>query len=685
MSKFRLSEKLSAIKNVPESIPLPIQPTSEKTSGYRPDVDGLRAVAVLPVLFYHAGFKAFSGGFVGVDVFFVVSGFLITSLILPETIAGKFSILNFYERRIRRIFPALFAVMFVTLGVSSLLMWPLAFKDFGHSLIAATIFASNFFFYTKFGYFDATAESRPLLHTWSLAVEEQFYIFFPIYLLIVWRWFPRAMKPLTAIIAVLSFGVSLYQVANAPMTAFYLPVSRTWELLLGAMLAMKIFPPMNSHKLRTALAAIGLGLIALAVGLLTHHSPFPGAYALLPCVGTFLVIYAGIGQPTPVSRFLSKRWLVFTGLISYSLYLWHWPLIVFAEVYLMRDINSLEAWAIIALSAAVAVLSWKFVEQPFRTRRFAANRRSLFALAGAAMAMALLFGWGLEYTQGLPRRMTREARKFALISEDCHDRRVSCAVIKPEDVRFDRLCVLGASETAKPDFVLWGDSHGEFVADTVSQAATAANRSGLQITSEGCPPILGVTRPDRNYRHCPAFTEAAFKVVSDPRIRQVIISARWPMWNEGTRYRFENGGAIILNDAEAPTSQTANREVLRRGLIRTLDALKGLGKQISIIGPIPEIGWDVPTVSALESWHNRKIHSAPTVSQFHERNQNALQLLRELQSAYGFDLVYPHEVLCNQEICRAVEDKKPIYCDDDHLSIFGRSLLVPSVKQLLLK
>lgn len=685
MAKFEVNTTLSPVRFNPQDALQSAESALMKTSTYRPDVDGLRAVAIIPVLFYHAGFKAFSGGFVGVDVFFVVSGFLITSLILPEMIDGKFSILNFYERRIRRIFPALFTVMFVTLGVSSLLMWPLAFKDFGHSLIAATIFASNIFFSTKFGYFDATAESRPLLHTWSLAVEEQFYIFFPIYLLIISRWFPRALKPLTAIIAISSFGLSVYQVANAPMLAFYLAPTRIWELLLGAMLAMKMFPPLSSLKLRTALAAIGLGLIVLAVGLLTHHSPFPGVNALLPCVGTFLIIYAGAGQPNPVSRFLSARWLVFAGLISYSLYLWHWPLIVFAEVYLMRDINSLEAWAIIALSVAVAVLSWKFVEQPFRTRRFAANRRSLFALAGAAMFAALFFGWGLEYTQGLPRRMTKEARKFALISEDCHDRRIKCAVIKPEEVQFDRLCALGTVEASKPDFVLWGDSHGEFVADTVSQAATATNRSGLQITSEGCPPILGVTRPDRNYRHCSAFTEAAFKVVSDPRIRQVILSARWPMWNEGTRYGFENGGAIILNDAEATTSQTANREVLRRGLIRTLDALMGLGKRVSIIGPIPEIGWDVPTVSALESWHNRKIHSAPTLSQFQARNQNVLQLLRELQPVYGFDLIYPHEVLCNQEICQAAIDAKPVYCDDDHLSSFGRSLLVPTVRQLLLK
>ncbi|MEK7830212.1 MAG: acyltransferase, partial [Acidobacteriota bacterium] len=396
---------------------------SKISSSYRPDVDGLRAIAIVPVVFYHAGFSSFSGGFVGVDVFFVVSGYLITSLILPEAIQGKFSIINFYERRIRRIFPALFTMMLVSSAVSYWLMWPLAFKDFGQSLVAATAFASNFLFWIKQGYFDSPAESRPLLHTWSLAVEEQFYIVFPIYLMIVARWFPRALKPLTVAIAILSFGLSLYSVVFAPTAAFYLAPSRTWELLLGAMLAMKVFPPIRSKKLCAALAVAGLVLIALAVALLSQHSPFPGAYALLPCVGTFLVIYAGAGEQNFVGRLLSMRWLVFIGLISYSFYLWHWPLIVFAELYLVRDITNQEAWALIALSALLAFLSWKFIESPFRLRQVAASRRGLFLFAGATMLVAVFLGLPLHFTEGLPQRMSPQARQLANISYDCLSRR----------------------------------------------------------------------------------------------------------------------------------------------------------------------------------------------------------------------------------------------------------------------
>lgn len=680
-----IETKLSTLTNSTPVEGAASQTASHHQSGanYRPDIDGLRAIAILPVLFYHAGFSLFGGGFVGVDVFFVVSGFLITSLILPEVLQGKFSITHFYERRIRRIFPALFTVMLVSLLASYWLMWPLAFKDFGQSLVAATVFASNFLFWFKFGYFDTPADSRPLLHTWSLAVEEQFYILFPIYLIVVARFFPRALKGVTAIIAILSFGWSLISVLFWPSAAFYLAPSRIWELLLGAMLAMKVFPPLNSHTLRNALAVAGLVMIALAVFLLTSHSPFPGAYALLPVVGTFLVIHAGTGQPNAVNRLLSMRWLVFIGLISYSLYLWHWPLIVFVELYRFRDVTTTEAWGIILLSLALAILSWKFIEQPFRTRRLATSRRSLFVAAGVVMALTIGLGLPLHFTGGLPQRMPPQAQHLASISGDCFRRTEHCDVLTPEEVHTDRLCRVGEAVSARPDFVLWGDSHGEFVLGAIAQAATATNRSGLQITSEGCPPLLGITRPDKTYRHCTAFSDAAAKVISDPQINQVILVARWSLWSEGSRYRYENGQGFVLNDDASSTNRSSNRDVFRRGMVRTLDALKAMGKKISVVAPIPEIGWDVPSTLALGSWHHRRIHSEPTLSEFQERNRFAFQLLQELQPTYNLDLIYPHQILCDQQICRAMIDNQPLYCDDDHLSNYGRSLLVPTFQQLL--
>ncbi|MGE0882112.1 MAG: acyltransferase family protein [Blastocatellales bacterium] len=666
-------------------IPQAIEKQAHPNSGtkYRPDIDGLRAIAVIPVVLFHAGFAGFHGGFVGVDVFFVISGFLITSLILPETLDGKFSIVTFYERRVRRIFPALFAVMFVCLIASYWLMWPLAFKDFGQSVVAATSFASNNLFWIKFGYFDSPADSRPLLHTWSLAVEEQFYIVFPLYLLMTVRWFSSALKQITIAIAVVSLGLSIYLVDSSPSSAFYLAPSRAWELLLGSSLAMGVIPPLKSKLARTALSLTGLVLIGWAVFTFSKMTHFPGLAALFPCVGTAMVIYAGGGDGNLINRLLSVRWLVFCGLISYSLYLWHWPLIVFGELYLLRGLRYAEATVVVLVSIPLAILSWKFIEQPFRTNRTVFTRRRLFTLAGVSMVITFVLGLSLHLTEGWPTRMSPRAQQLALGSTDCHRKPDRCNSPEPEDISSDKLCRIGDVAALNPDFVLWGDSHGEFLSNAISHAAALTRRSGYVVTSEGCPPIIGVHRLDKHYSRCPAISDATLKVISDPGIRQVVIIARWSLWSEGTRYRYENGSDVKLFDDGDPDGELSNREVLRMGLKRTLDALQLLHKQITVVAPIPEIGWDVPSVLALESWQGRHIHSEPTLSDFLARNQYALELLREFQSEYGFDLVYPHETLCNQKSCQVIRDQQPLYCDDDHLSKHGMSYLIPAFEQVL--
>lgn len=657
-------------------------PSINTTSGkYRPDVDGLRAIAVLPVLFFHAGFAGFQGGFVGVDIFFVISGFLITSLILPEAHEGRFSIITFYERRIRRIFPALFAVMLFTIAVGYCLMWPKAFREFGQSVLAATGFASNFLFSMQLGYFDSPAETRPLLHTWSLAVEEQFYIFFPIYLIIIVRFFPRAVKWITIVAAIISLGASIVLVAVKPTAAFYLAPTRAWELLLGALLAMGVFPEVKSGRLRTMLCLTGLIMIAMAIHGYSGTTPFPGLAALPPCVGTALVIYGGGGNP--VSRYLSAPWLVFCGLISYSLYLWHWPFIVFAEIWLFRDLNNLEAAIVLAASFMLAVLSWRFIELPFRSNRQLFTRRRIFALAGAAMLATTVIGLSLHLTDGLPSRMPVVAQKLADESRDCSRFEDSCNYEDPALVRPDNLCRLGAVNSSRPDFVLWGDSHAKILAGAISRAAIQSGRSGFQITSAGCPPVVGIGRTDVRYGYCPKIARAAVRVISEPDVRQIIIAARWPLWTEGTHYKYEIGDEDQIYERNNTNTQLTSREVMRRGLIRTLDLLKPLKKKITIVAPIPEIGWDVPSVLAMESWHKREIHTEPRLEEFLKRNAFVLDLLRELRSQYQFDVVYPHEQLCDQEYCRVIRDNEPLYCDDDHLSNHGASYLIPAFHRAL--
>lgn len=360
---------------------------------YRPEIDGLRSVAVLPVILFHAGLGIFSGGFVGVDIFFVISGYLITTIILSQIIAGRFSLLDFYSRRSRRILPALFLVIACTIPFAFVLMLPSQFKDFSQSVAAVSIFASNILFWKESGYFAAAAELKPLLHTWSLAVEEQYYVLFPLLLLGLWRLGARpALMVLGAIFAA-SLIASQILSSRAPDANFFLLPSRAWELLAGSLCAIWILKRGQSgHALASAL---GLGLILGSIFLYDGDTPFPSVYALAPVAGTALIIlFADAG--TPVGRLLAMRGPVFIGLISYSAYLWHQPLFALARLASPHHPPMAVMMALAALSIGLAFLSWKYVEQP--TRHYPWPVRRILGTTVAASVLIASVGLALNYT-----------------------------------------------------------------------------------------------------------------------------------------------------------------------------------------------------------------------------------------------------------------------------------------------
>ena len=299
---------------------------------YRAEIDGLRALAVLPVILFHAGFEWFSGGFVGVDVFFVISGYLITTIIISEMAEGKFSIVNFYERRARRILPALFFVMAACLPFAWMWLTPPHLKDFGQSLVAVSTFSSNIHFWLESGYFDTGGELKPLLHTWSLAVEEQYYILFPIFLMLTWRLGIKWILILLSIVFFVSLGVAQWGAYNTPNAAFFLLPARAWELLVGVFAAfyLKYNTHLKSHSLNQALSLLGFGMIVYSIISFDKATPFPSLYALIPTIGTGLLILCAVPK-TFVHKLLSLKFIVGIGLISYSAYLWHQPLLVFAR------------------------------------------------------------------------------------------------------------------------------------------------------------------------------------------------------------------------------------------------------------------------------------------------------------------------------------------------------------------
>jgi peptidoglycan/LPS O-acetylase OafA/YrhL len=370
---------------------------------YRPEIDGLRALAVLPVILFHAGFEYFSGGFVGVDVFFVISGYLITTIIISEMAEGKFSIVNFYERRARRILPALFFVMAACLPFALFWLTPIHLKDFGQSILAVSTFSSNILFWWESGYFGTAAELKPLLHTWSLAVEEQYYILFPVFLMSIWRLGIKWGLIILSITFFVSLGTAQWGAYKSPSAAFFLLPTRGWELLVGALAAfyLKYNAHVKSHSINQVLSLLGFLMIIFSISTFDETTPFPSLYALTPTIGTGLLIICAVPK-TLVHKLLSLKFVVGIGLISYSAYLWHQPLLAFARHKLLGEVSYFNLVVLCIFSLLMAWFSWRFVELPFRNRqRF--NRTSIFRLSAIGIFIFSTIGLTLHFTNGLER------------------------------------------------------------------------------------------------------------------------------------------------------------------------------------------------------------------------------------------------------------------------------------------
>jgi peptidoglycan/LPS O-acetylase OafA/YrhL len=397
---------------------------------YRPEIDGLRALAVIPVILFHVGYTAFSGGYVGVDIFFVISGYLITSIIIGDLEKGQFSIARFYERRARRILPALFVVLVVTSVMAWFVLAQRDFLEYGRSVAAVSAFASNILFISESNYFATAAELKPLLHTWSLAVEEQFYIFFPLLLMVLWRFGWRVVLVVVLIVFAISFGLAYLGVRKMPTAAFFMLPTRAWELMIGSLCAFWLHRarPLADGRLADLLGLVGIAMIVVSVALYTPQTPFPSTYALLPCGGAALIIL--FAHPTGwAGRLLSHRVPLGIGLISYSAYLWHQPLIVFWR-YTTFEMSETDRVVILGLSMGLAYLSWRFIEAPFRDGRFLSRAR-IFRLSGAALAGLFVFGIGVSLADGVPGRGV-QLSPVALLDYDADNRTL-------QDRTWDRL------------------------------------------------------------------------------------------------------------------------------------------------------------------------------------------------------------------------------------------------------
>ena len=461
---------------------------------YRPEIDGLRALAVLPVIFFHAGFQSFAGGYVGVDVFFVISGYLITSLIMSEKQDGEFALGTFYERRVRRILPGLFIVMLACLPFAWLWMLPSDVKELSKSLMAVATFASNILFWREGGYFETPGEFKPLLHTWSLAVEEQYYLLFPVFLLVIWRFWKRGIIVVFAVLALASLAAAQWSSKYHPQGDFYLLPTRGWELLMGAAIAMYFYGAgpatlaarAAASRANEAASALGLLLIAYAVIAYDRNIPYPSLYALVPTTGTALVILCANNR-TLTGKLLSAPALVGMGLISYSAYLWHQPLFAFARI---RSQSALSTPLLLGLSLAAigcAYLSWRYIEKPFRNRA-RIGRTAVFVSAVSMTALFILIGLAGYETNGLSFRYSSDDRYLA--SLDVYD------AGKYVESRFTELELRAFDQSGRKKVAVIGDS---FAQDLVNAAYEGGLTAQIQLSTHWIPTQCGNLFLDQSF------------------------------------------------------------------------------------------------------------------------------------------------------------------------------------------
>lgn len=636
---------------------------------------------MLSVLFFHAGLGV-PGGFVGVDVFFVISGFVITRLLGAELREGRFSIARFYERRIRRLFPAFFAVLLVSTVLAGLLFMPPEFALYGRSMALAAVFVSNIGFWDEAGYFDADARFKPLLHTWSLGVEEQYYLVFPLLLLGLHRLAAGRRPWILAALVVGSFLLSLRWMQSAPDSAFYLLPARAWELGIGSLLALR------SEKLcARPWQAAGLGLAGLALLLaalfgLSESTPFPGVAAVLPCLGTALLIAAG-GTPNGVSRMLSVRPLVGIGLVSYSLYLWHWPVIVFLQQRLGHDLRPAEALPAMAISFALAALSWRFVEQPVRRGRWPAARGPMFAAAAAMTALAGATGILIVRLDGVPGRLPArvqavlapKADRSPFFQADCFSDNQTLAAGRPI-AGPDLGCPIGDPGSSSVSFAVWGDSHAAALAPAVDAAATQSRRSGLFLGRGGCPPLLDY---DNTSSHairreaCREHNAAAFAAIARRQVPLVFLIARWPREVLGG----ENGNEGPFYDPAAPAPTADRSAQVGAALDATLTRLTTPGRRVVLVMDVPEPGYDVPLALARAAWQGIEARVNPARRAVEARQRLARQVLLTAAARHGALIIDPLPAFCDDALCHVERRGVSRYVDADHLTRRAARELAP--------
>ena len=631
---------------------------------YRAEIDGLRALAVLPVILFHAGFEMFSGGFVGVDVFFVISGYLITTIILSEMAEDKFSIINFYERRARRILPALFFVMAVSLPFSWYLMLPSQLKEFGDSIISVALFVSNVHFWLGSGYFAINQAENPLLHTWSLAVEEQFYIFFPLFLLMFWRLGLQRLIILLLAICIISFTIANWASFSGwhPKVVsggFFLIPTRAWELLVGSFLAfyLKFYGNRIDNFWGESLSFLGLMLILFSIILFDRTTPYPSIFTLIPVLGTGFLILSS--SDTNVQKILRFKAIVGLGLISYSAYLWHQPVFAFAHIAGYPS-SSLLYFVLIFTSLFIAYLSWRFVEKPFRSYA-TMSRKVVFTFSALSILCFVSLGIALSAYNGFANSSPSYAEiKENLDWPDKNNKTEDCLNLHGGD----QYCLI-SDISRKPTHLLLGDSHANHFYFGLKKILTKDGDVNLLMSGVGgCPPLVGI---DMGYTYLNGSDLKCYK-----RTNKLFLNLLSKNEIDHIYLAFDERG--IFDHRILPTDllgefnfETDRYQAIKGALIRTLEFYENQDISVTIIEDMPNTTFDKRFMKCV--WKLNSLMDCIDELELVDNHQSYRLLLDEL-SEDGYHILRTNLAL--KTLPLITEDStESLYRDSTHLSKFG--------------